>query len=67
MVISGNCDQVPPLDEWERRLQGLPDDELWKLWQHALGCLAQDIPSQKWAQHVGIAERLMEERGIKFR
>ena len=66
-MIPANCDQIPPLAEWKRRLRSVSDDELKRLWQHALGCLAQDIPSQKWAQHVRIAEKTMEERGIEFR
>jgi hypothetical protein len=65
-MVAMNCDQIPPLDEWERRLRSASDDELWKLWQRAQACLARDIPSQKWAEHVSIAQRLMRERGMKF-
>lgn len=67
MMFAGNCHEVPPADEWERRIRLVSNEELVKLWQHALGCLSQDVESQRWASHVGIAERIMERRGIKFR
>jgi hypothetical protein len=38
-----------------------------RLWQHALSCLSQDIQGERWAPIVGIAERIMLERGIEFR
>jgi hypothetical protein len=66
-MISANCDNVPSPEEWERRLRSVSDEELHRLWQHALDCLAQDILSQKWAQHVGIAERLLTGRGVEYR
>ena len=66
-MIAANCREVPPLEEWEQRLRSVSDEELQNLRQHALGCLAQDIPSQTWAPHVGIVEQLLAERGIEFR
>jgi hypothetical protein len=50
---------APPLDEWQARLENMNDDEVEKHRVFAIGCLAQDIASQSWAPHIGVAEKIL--------
>ncbi len=52
----------PPLDEWQSRLEKMSDDEVEKHRQFAIACLAQDVQSQSWSPHIGIAEAILETR-----
>jgi hypothetical protein len=40
--------------------------EALKLRQHAIICLAQNLQNQRWGVLIGIAERVLRERGIQF-
>lgn len=65
-MIAGNCDQIPSVEEWTKRINEAPSETILKLRQHALGCLAQNIQSQQWGILAGIAERVLTERGVQY-
>lgn len=55
---------APTPEDWEKRLRIEPAEELPKLRSHAIGLL--NVDRAGWAPLVGIAERVMRERGIEF-
>jgi hypothetical protein len=55
---------APSPKEWEERLRAEPAQNLPKLRQHAIQMLSFD--HQAWNSLVGIAERVMRDRGIEF-
>jgi hypothetical protein len=55
---------APSPEEWERRLRAEPARNLPNLRQYAIQMLYVDQPA--WNPLVGIAERVMRDRGIEF-
>jgi hypothetical protein len=64
--ISGGCDEVPGVEEWTEHVNAASTEELLRLRQHALGCLAQNIKNQRWGVLVGIAERVLTDRNVQY-
>jgi hypothetical protein len=64
LVPSAEQNIPPSISDWEHMLSNANEEEAVNLWQHSILSLGQ---SQTWGPLVGIAERIMTERGIKFR
>jgi hypothetical protein len=57
---------VPSAERWTHMMESSSPKEALRLWQLAIECLdatnSQD--QQGWGGHIGIAERVLRERGI---
>jgi hypothetical protein len=65
-TIAANCDQVPSVDDWTKRVSEALSEEVLKLRQHALGCLAQNVKDQRWGVLAGIASKILTDRGVQY-
>jgi len=54
---------LPEAPTWEKMMRTCSDHESILLWQHAVRSIDQDV---MWGLLVGISERVMTERGIRF-
>lgn len=64
--MAANCDETPTVDVWTKWVTEAPPETALKLRQHALMCLAQNVQSQQWGELIGIAERVLRERDIRW-
>jgi hypothetical protein len=66
MVTIETVKNVPSVEDWTRLMQTASPDEAIKLWQLSIECLdATNSQDQNgWGQRIGIAERILKERGI---
>jgi hypothetical protein len=66
MVTIETVKNIPPTEEWTLMMESSSPAEAIRLWQFAIECLhatnAQD--QDGWGRHIGIAERVLRERGI---
>lgn len=66
MVTMETVKQVPSVERWTHMMNSSSPEEALRLWQLAIECLdathSQD--QQGWGGHIGIAERVLRERGI---
>lgn len=65
--MSGGCDEAPSVEEWTNRVRAASSDEVQKLRQHVLGCLAQNVKEQRWGVLAGIAAQVLLERNVQFK
>jgi hypothetical protein len=63
IVPSKEQNHPPEILKWEQMMRNCSDADAVKLWQHALLSLDQD---PIWGPLVGISERVMTDRGIRF-
>jgi len=66
MVTIETINNVPSVDRWTQMMETSSPKEALRLWQLAIECLdATNSQDQEgWGRHVGIAERVLRERGI---
>lgn len=66
MVTIETVKNIPSVEQWTHMLESASPVEAIQLWQLAIECLiatnSQD--QQGWGTHIGIAERVLRERGI---
>jgi hypothetical protein len=66
MVTMETVKNVPSVERWTHMMESSSPEEALRLWQLAIECLdatnSQD--QQGWGGHIGIAERVLRERGI---
>lgn len=66
MVTMEQVKNVPSVEDWTHMMQTASPAEAIKLWQLSIECLdatnSQD--QQGWGTRIGIAERILGERGI---
>lgn len=66
MVDLKTVKNIPPVEQWAQMMKSSSPQEALRLWQFALECLhATNSQDQDgWGRHIGIAERVLLERGI---
>ena len=66
MVTIETVRNIPSVEQWTQVLESSSPVEAIRLWQLAIECLdatnSQD--QQGWGTRIGIAERILRERGI---
>ncbi len=72
MVTINAVETVPSVEEWTRWMENASAEEALRMWQHAEDCLrtAIDLGSDplqtSWGEHIGSAQRVLRDRGIRF-
>lgn len=56
------CGEPPLIDEWRTRLEQMSDNEVERHRVFAIRCLDKDVASQAWAPHIGVAEKILQDR-----
>ena len=66
MVTIEVIQNAPSQDHWTDMMRSYAPKDALRLWQLAIECLdATDCKDQDgWGRRIGIAERILEERGI---
>jgi hypothetical protein len=66
MVTLETVKNVPSVEDWTRMMQTASLAEAIKLWQLSIECLAATNSQDQdgWGRRIGIAERVLDERGI---
>ncbi len=66
MVPLEQVENVPSEKHWEHMMQNAPPEEAKKLWQLAQECLytTKNQDQDGWGRLIGIAQRILEDRGI---
>jgi hypothetical protein len=66
MVDLETVKNVPSVEKWTHMMRTASPEEAYKLWQLSIECLdATNSQDQAgWGQRIGIAERIMDERGF---
>jgi len=64
--LFANCDQVPTKEEWAAQIREATPEDALRLLDYANFCLARNVQDQRWGLLIGIAERILRERRIRF-
>ena len=68
MVTIETIKNVPSEEDWTQMMRTASPAEAIRLWQLSIECLdaTQSQDQQGWGQRIGIAERVLRERGIPY-
>ena len=66
MVTTEQVKNVPSVEDWTHMMQTASPTEAIKLWQLSIECLAatNNQDQDGWGTRIGLAERILSERGI---
>jgi hypothetical protein len=66
MVAIETVEAVPSVEEWTKMMDDASAEEAIKLWQLSIACLAATNCQDQdgWGRRIGIAERILDKRGI---
>jgi hypothetical protein len=66
MVTIETVKNVPSVEDWTHMMQTTSPAEAIKLWQLSIECLdaTKSQDQEGWGRRIGIAERILEQRGI---
>ena len=66
MVTMETVKNIPSVERWTHMMESSSPEEALRLWQLAIECLdaTNSKDQQGWGGHIGIAERVLRERGI---
>ena len=68
MVTLEQVKNVPSIEDWTHMMQTASPTEAIKLWQLSIECLDATKGQDQvgWGTRIGIAERILNERGIAY-